>query len=73
VGYPVSGLAVTPSGLIAAACQSGRLMLLNRKNEVVGECQLPGRIWGLALSPDGKYLATANANGTVYVIRLPGG
>jgi WD40 repeat protein len=26
---------------------------------------------GLALSKDGKYLATANSNGTVYILRLP--
>jgi hypothetical protein len=28
-------------------------------------------VWGLALAPDGKHLATANGNGTVYILRLP--
>jgi WD40 repeat protein len=32
--------------------------------------QLPGPVHGLAVSPDGRYLATANGNGTVYILRL---
>jgi WD40 repeat protein len=32
---------------------------------------LPHLVNGLALSADGKYLATANSNGTVYILRLP--
>jgi hypothetical protein len=27
---------------------------------------------GLAFSPDSRYLATANGNGTVYILRLAG-
>jgi WD40 repeat protein len=74
VGFAVCGLAVTRSGLVAVACRDGRLVLLDRKKgEMVGECRLPGRVWGLALAPDGRHLATANDNGTAYVIRLPGG
>jgi hypothetical protein len=35
--------------------------------------QLPGGpVNDLALSPDGRYLATANGNGTVYILRLEG-
>jgi hypothetical protein len=32
---------------------------------------LPHLVNGLALSKDRKYLATANSNGTVHVLRLP--
>jgi len=35
--------------------------------------QYPGFVTDLAFSPDGRHLLTANANGTVYVLRLPGG
>ncbi len=31
----------------------------------------PGQVRSLALHPDGQHLATANANGTVYILRLP--
>jgi WD40 repeat protein len=33
--------------------------------------QLPGAVLSLALAPDGQHLATANANGTAYILRLP--
>jgi WD40 repeat protein/serine/threonine protein kinase len=33
-------------------------------------CQLPGPVYQLALTEDGRYLFTANSNGTVYVLRL---
>jgi WD40 repeat protein len=32
---------------------------------------LPHLVNGLALSADGKHMATANSNGTVYILRLP--
>lgn len=31
----------------------------------------PFRVESVVLSPDGRYLITANANGTLYIIRLP--
>ncbi len=36
------------------------------------EWQLPGTVHDLSVSPDGGYLATANGNGTVYILRLDG-
>jgi WD40 repeat protein/tRNA A-37 threonylcarbamoyl transferase component Bud32 len=32
--------------------------------------QLPGAVLSLALAPDGRHLATANSNGTAYLLRL---
>jgi WD40 repeat protein len=37
------------------------------------ELALPGPVRGLALAPDGRHLATANGNGTVYILRLSPG
>lgn len=31
---------------------------------------LPGPVSGVALAPDGRHIATANANGTAYILRL---
>ncbi len=39
--------------------------------EVAGEWELPGPVQALALARDGRHVATANSNGTVYVLRLP--
>ena len=35
------------------------------------EWRAPGRVLAVALSPDGEHLATANGNGTLYLLRLP--
>jgi len=34
------------------------------------EWQFPGQVYA-SITPDGRHLATANANGTVYILRLP--
>ncbi len=34
------------------------------------EWKLPGRVYRVAFAPDGRHLVTANANGTLYVLRL---
>jgi hypothetical protein len=36
----------------------------------IGLATVPVR--SVAFTPDGRYLATANANGTVYLLRLDG-
>jgi hypothetical protein len=33
--------------------------------------ELPGRVVDASYHPGGEYLATANANGTVYILRVP--
>jgi hypothetical protein len=35
------------------------------------EWQLPGGVAAVCFAPDGRHLAAANANGTVYILRLP--
>jgi len=39
---------------------------------VLGLGMVGERLWSGALSPDGRYVATGNSNGTVYLFRLPG-
>jgi WD40 repeat protein/serine/threonine protein kinase len=53
---------------------AGQILLreVNDPKEEVRRWTLPGEIYALALSPDGRYLATANGNGTVYILRLKG-
>ncbi len=38
---------------------------------VLGLGAVGERLWWAALSPDGRYAATANSNGTIYLFRLP--
>ncbi len=38
--------------------------------EPLDHWEMPGWVMGIALAPDGRHLATANSNGTVYILRL---
>lgn len=38
---------------------------------VLGTGSVGERLWMGALSPDGRYVATGNSNGTIYLFRLP--
>ncbi len=59
------------SDLAAAADVSGRVRWWRLgPNPHAGELRMPGPVRGLAFAPDGRHLATANGNGTVYVVRL---
>lgn len=49
--------------------QQGRVMELTGDSEV-NIFEAPGQVNDLALSADGRYLVTANSNGTAYVVRL---
>jgi WD40 repeat protein len=54
------------------ACSKGEIFhwdTMAKKTNLV--CKLPGEVRAIACSPDGRYLATANGNGTVYLLRMP--
>jgi hypothetical protein len=76
-GFLEAGVAVTPDGKIISADSVGLVRVWQRQGkgldrwEVVGEWELPGPVWALALARDGKHVATANSDGTVYILRLP--
>jgi WD40 repeat protein len=71
------GAAVSADGKIVSADSEGLVRVWMRKGkkldnwEVSSEWELPGPVQALALARDGKHVATANSNGTVYVLRLP--
>jgi cytochrome c len=64
-------VAFVDNGRIVTAGLETRLLVWSSGGEIVGERPLPYTVNGLALSADGKHLATANGNGTVYILRLP--
>ncbi len=47
------------------------MLVYQRDGLLLGGWRLPGPVYGLAVARDGKHLATANCNGTAYVLRLP--
>jgi hypothetical protein len=58
--------------VLATADAGGRIVLRDGTSCAKRhEWQLPGEVNRLAFFPDGRHLATANGNGTVYVLRLP--
>ena len=41
-----------------------------RRARTIGPAPFGGPVRSVVLTPDGRYLVTANGNGTVYVLRL---
>jgi WD40 repeat protein len=69
-GYPRAVVFVSTDRFVTAG-DDRKLTVWDLDGNIINERQLPHRVTGLALSQNGKYLATANSNGTVYVLRLP--
>lgn len=69
---PVFALAFTPSGqaLITAGANGQLIQWDTVSGKRLWEGQLPGTVRGLACAADGRHLALANANGTIYLLRL---
>jgi WD40 repeat protein len=73
----VMGLALSPAApLVATASEDGTVRLWDRTGaprvHKFGPGPFGGPVRAVAFTPDGRYLTTANANGTVYVLRVAG-
>jgi WD40 repeat protein/tRNA A-37 threonylcarbamoyl transferase component Bud32 len=72
----VHGLAFSPTGpLVATSADDGTVRIWDRTAASPGVRTIGPRIFGgpvraVAFTPDGRYLATANANGMVYLLRV---
>jgi WD40 repeat protein len=68
----VTSVMFGPAGkTVASAGTDGRIIVWDvAAGDKLREWRLPGPVWDMALAPDGRHLATANANGTVYIVRL---
>jgi formylglycine-generating enzyme required for sulfatase activity len=68
----LQGLAVSPDGkALVSAALDGRVMLWDPATGAkLREWQLPGPVHAVAFANDGRHLATANGNGTVYILRI---
>ncbi|MBM4070701.1 MAG: hypothetical protein FJ271_17365 [Planctomycetes bacterium] len=72
----VQSVAFSPSGefLATVGYGSGHIVLWNaRRMTKIREWKLPGPALQVAFANDGRHLATANVNGTVYVFRIADG
>jgi serine/threonine protein kinase len=71
----VHGIAFAPDGktvLSASEDRSLKVWDVATGKHVRGWAGLDGAVNGVAFAPDGRHLAMANANSTVYVLRLAG-
>ena len=72
------GLAFSPAAPLLASCgEDGAVIVWDRtsgarRQRAVGPGPFGGEVGGVAFTPDGRHLATANANGTVYLLRAAG-
>lgn len=66
-------LAMGPDGrLVAGAGSDGLVTVWDLiSGEQIHTWKLPGRVAALAFAPDSHHLALGNANGTIYILRLP--
>jgi WD40 repeat protein len=70
------GLAFSPTlPLLATGAEDGTIRLWDRtgsegRARVIDLGSVPSGVHDLAFTPDGRYLATANGNGTVYLLRV---
>jgi WD40 repeat protein len=58
------------SARVYSADNVGSILAWTREGKPAGGWKMPGRVKALAPSPDGRHLATANADGTVYILRV---
>jgi eukaryotic-like serine/threonine-protein kinase len=71
----IRGLAFAPSAPLLATCaEDGTVRLWERtagepRARVLDLGRFPSGVRAVAFTPDGRYLVTANGNGTVYVLR----
>jgi WD40 repeat protein len=74
----VHGLVFSPSAPLLATCgEDGTVRLWdltggNTPVHTIGPGPFGGSVRSIAFTPDGCYLATANANGMVYLLRMAG-
>jgi WD40 repeat protein len=68
----VRSVAISPDGkTLASAGQDGRALIWDAgAGSKLHDWQLPGSPLALAFAHDGRHLATANGNGTMYIFRL---
>jgi WD40 repeat protein len=72
----VLGLAFSPATPLVATCgEDGTVRLWDRTGgasavRTIGPGPFGGAVRAVAFTPDGRYLATANANGTMYILRM---
>jgi WD40 repeat protein len=72
----INGLAFSTAGSLLATCaEDGTIRLWDYSAEtprvhVLGPGPFGGSVRAVTFTPDGRYLATANGNGTVYALRM---
>jgi WD40 repeat protein len=64
-------LAFSPDGTLLAGTQpDGRVIVWNLVSGEARAWNLPDPVHAVAFAPDSRHLATGNANGTIYILRL---
>ncbi|MEK7216233.1 MAG: WD40 repeat domain-containing protein, partial [Chloroflexota bacterium] len=68
----IARIVIGPDGKSVASCgRDGRVILWDAVTGAkLREWQLPGPVHAVAFAADGRHLATANGNGTVYILRI---
>jgi WD40 repeat protein len=67
----INAVVWSADGHLATACSEGAVMWRDAEGQRVTGWKFPGGVSSLAITSDGKHLLTGNADGTIFVLRLP--
>jgi WD40 repeat protein len=69
-GYVTSVQFEEPGKTLVSAALDRKLIFWDISGKKLRELQFPSVIHQIAIAPDGRHVATANGNGTIYVLRF---
>lgn len=74
IGAHLNAIALSPDAKTLVTSDTlGRVIVWDTaKGDKTHEWKIEGGVNGVAVAPDGRHIATAYGNGTVYVLRLVG-
>jgi WD40 repeat protein len=60
--------------MVAASAADGKVWVWDTESRIMKyKWQMPGSVHSVAFAPDSRHIATANGDGSAYILHLPSG